>query len=50
MDKRCQSCPGDLKVGICAQFGVYAFRYVWIVVYDMGGCHMDVVINCGEVD
>ena len=44
------SCPGDSGVGICAQLCVYAFRDVRIVVYDMKGCHMDVVINCGEVD
>ena len=43
-------CPGDSGVGICAQLCVYAFRYVQIVVYDVGGYHMDVVINCGEVD
>ena len=43
-------CPGDLGVGICTWLCVYAFRDVWIVVYDMGGCHMDVVIDCGEVN
>ena len=44
------SCPGDLGVGICAWLCIYAFRCVQIVVYDMGGCHMDMVIDCGEVD
>ena len=43
-------CPGDSGVGICAQLCVYAFRYVHIVVYDIGGCHMDVVIDQGEVN
>ena len=36
--------------GICAQLCIYVFRGVQIVVYDMGGCHMDVVIDCEEVD
>ena len=27
-------CPGDSKVGICAQLCIYAFRDVLIVVYD----------------
>ena len=43
-------CPGDLGVDICAQLCVYAFRYFRIVVYDVGGCHMDMVITHGEVD
>ena len=43
-------CPGDSGVSICTWLCVYAFGCVWIVVYDMGGCHMDVVIDCGEVD
>ena len=43
-------CPHDLGVGICAQLCVYAFGIVWIVVYDMGGCHMSVVIDPGEVN
>ena len=43
-------CPGDLVVGICTWLCVYAFRDVCIVVYDMGGCHMDVVIDRGEVN
>ena len=29
---------------------LYAFGIVQIVVYDVGGCHMSVVINHGEVD
>ena len=40
-------CPCDPGVGICAQLCVYAFRIVWIVVYDVGGCHMSVVIDPG---
>ena len=43
-------CPGDLRVGICTQLCVYAFGDVQIVVYDVGGCHMDIVIDCGEVN
>ena len=41
------SCPHDLGVGICARLCVYAFGIVQIVVYDVGGCHMSVVINPG---
>ena len=44
------SCPHDLGGGICARLCVYAFGIIWIVLYDMGGCHMSVVINPGEVD
>ena len=44
------SCPQDLGGGICAQLCIYAFGIIWIVVYDVGGCHMSVVINLGEVD
>ena len=43
-------CPHDPGVGICTQLCVYAFRIVWVVVYDMGGCHMSVVIDPGEVN
>ena len=43
-------CPCDLGVGICARLCVYALRIVWIVVYDVGGCHLSVVIDPGEVD
>ena len=39
------SCSGGLGGGICAWVGIYALRDVWIVVYDVGGCHMSVVIN-----
>ena len=44
------SCPHDSGGGICAQLCIYAFGIVWIVVYDMGGCHMSVLIDPGEVD
>ena len=40
-------CPHGLGVGICARLCVYAFRIVRIVVYDMGGCHMSIVIDLG---
>ena len=43
-------CPSDSGIGICAWLCLYAFGCVWVVVYDMGGCHMDVVITHGEVD
>ena len=43
-------CSHDSGVGICAQFCVYAFRIVQIVVYDVGGCHMSVVISHGEAN
>ena len=43
-------CPHDLGVGICAQLCVYVFGIFQIVVYDMGGCHMNVVLDPGEVD
>ena len=43
-------CPRDSGVGICARLCVYAFGVVWIVVHDVGGCHMCVVINPGWVD
>ena len=42
-------CPRDLGVGICAQLCVYAFGIIQIVVYDVGGCHMSVVIDPGCV-
>ena len=38
----CSSGPGG---GICAWLCVYAFGDVWIVVYDVEGCHMSVVID-----
>ena len=44
------SCPHDLGRGICAQLCIYTFRIIQIVVYDMGGCHMCVLIDPGEVD
>ena len=40
-------CPRDSGVGICAQLCVYAFGIVWIVVPDVGGCHMYVVMDRG---
>ena len=40
-------CPRGLRVGICARLCVYAFGIVRIVVYDVGGCHMSVVIDPG---
>ena len=39
------NCPADSGGGICTWLCVYAFRDVQIVVYDVGGCHMSVVIN-----
>ena len=43
-------CPHDLGVGICPWLCIYTFRIVQIVVYDVGGCHMSVVIDPGEVN
>ena len=43
-------CPGDSGGGICTWLCVYALGCVGIVVYDVGGCHMDMVIDHGEVD
>ena len=43
-------CPPDLGVGIYTQLSIYAFGIIQIVVYDMGGCHMSVVINPGWVN
>ena len=40
-------CPHGPGVGICTWLCVYAFRIVRIVVYDMGGCHMSIVIDPG---
>ena len=40
-------CPHGLGVGICAWLCIYAFGIVRIVVYDVGGCHISVVINPG---
>ena len=40
-------CPCGSVVGICTQLCVYAFGIVHIVVYDVGGCHMSVVIDPG---
>ena len=38
-------CPRDSGVGICPRLWVYAFDIVWIVIRDMGGCHMCIVID-----
>ena len=43
-------CLRDQGVGICTRLCIYAFGIVQIVVYDVGGCHMRVVIDPGEVD
>ena len=43
-------CPHDPGVGICAQLCIYAFGIIQIVGYDVGGCHMSVVIDYGEVN
>ena len=40
-------CPHDSGVSICIRLCVYAFGIVWIVIRDMGGCHMHVVIDPG---
>ena len=40
-------CPCGLGVGICAQLCIYVFGFVQIVVYDVGGCHMSIVIDPG---
>ena len=43
-------CPCDSGVGLCVQLCIYAFGIVRIVVYDVGGCHMSVVIDPGEIN
>ena len=43
-------CPHDPGVGICARLCIYVFRIIRSVVYDVGGYHMSVVIDLGEVD
>ena len=43
-------CPHDPEVGICTRLCVYAFGIIHIVVYDVGGYHMSVVIDPGEVN
>ena len=40
-------CPRDLGVGICAWLCVYVFGIVWIVVCDVGECHVSIVIDPG---
>ena len=40
-------CPHGPGVGICARLCVYAFGIVWIVVCDVGGCHVCIVIDPG---
>ena len=44
------SCPHDSGGSICAWLWVYVFEIVWIVVYDIGGYHMSVVNDFGEVN
>ena len=44
------SCPGGSEGDICMQLCIYVFGDVWIVVYDMGECHMDMVIDSEGVD
>ena len=43
-------CPHDSGVGICTRLCVYVFGIIQIVIYDMGRCHMSVVIDPGEVN
>ena len=43
-------CPCDSGGGICARLCAYAFGNIQIVVYDVGGCHMSVVIDPGVVN
>ena len=40
-------CPHGPGVGICTRLCIYVFGIVQIVVYDVGGCHMYVVIDPG---
>ena len=40
-------CPHGPGVCICAQLCVYAFGIIRIVVYDVGRCHMSLVIDLG---
>ena len=40
-------CPRGPGVGICARLCIYAFGIVQIVVYDVGGCHMSILIDPG---
>ena len=40
-------CPRGSVVGICTRLCVYAFGTVWIVICDVGGCHMCIVIDPG---
>ena len=44
------SCPHDSGGGICARLCIYVFGIIWIVVYEVGGCHMSVVIDPSEVN
>ena len=39
------SCPADSGGGICTWLCIYALEDVWIVVYDVRGCHMSVGID-----
>ena len=40
-------CLHDSGVGICARLCIYTFGIVRIVVYEVGGCHMSVLIDPG---
>ena len=40
-------CPRGPGVGICTRLCIYVFGIVRIVVYDVGECHMSVVIDPG---
>ena len=44
------SCSDGAGGGICAQQCVYAFGYVQIMLYDVGGCNINVIISPEEVD
>ena len=43
-------CPRDSGVGICARLCIYTFGIIQIVVYDVGGCHISVENDFGEVN
>ena len=42
-------CPHVSGVGICTRLCIYAFGIIWIVVCDVGGCHMSVEIGRAHV-
>ena len=41
-------CPGDLGRGICTWLCIDVFGFVWIMINDLGRCHMCVMINSEE--